>query len=182
MEIRPLDPTDGDVRERLAALLVDGFRDTAPDAWPTLEAARETVADCIDEGPLLVARVGDSVVGWVAARPSYGRVWELHPMVVVRAHQRRGVGRALVSEIEQVCAERGALTLVVGSDDEVGLTSLFGVDLYPDPLVHLAQLEDRGGHPFTFYRKCGFAIVGVTPDANGTGQPDIHMAKRVRTG
>jgi aminoglycoside 6'-N-acetyltransferase I len=100
-------------------------------------------------------------------------------MVVGRAFQRRGIGRALVAAIEHVVADRGAMTLVLGSDDEVGLTSLFGVDLYPDPLAHLARIEDRGGHPFAFYRKCGFATVGFTPDANGFGQPDIKMAKRV---
>jgi aminoglycoside 6'-N-acetyltransferase I len=30
-----------------------------------------------------------------------------------------------------------------------------------------------------FYRKLGFVIVGVVPDANGPGKPDILMAKRV---
>lgn len=181
MDIGALDPNDRDARERLAALLVDGFRDFAPDAWPTLEKARETVAECIAEGPILVAHEAGVITGWVGARPTYSRVWELHPMVVDYAYRRHGVGRALVAAIERVVAERGALTLVLGSDDEVGLTSLFGVDLYPDPLVHLARLENRAGHPFAFYRKCGFAVVGVTPDANGLGQHDIHMAKRVGT-
>jgi aminoglycoside 6'-N-acetyltransferase I len=40
-------------------------------------------------------------------------------------------------------------------------------------------LENRRGHPFTFYRKQGFVLVGVIPDANGFGKPDILMAKRV---
>jgi hypothetical protein len=35
------------------------------------------------------------------------------------------------------------------------------------------------GHPFEFYQKCGFVIVGVVPDANGYSKPDILMAKRV---
>ena len=186
MEIRALSPDDQDVRERLAELLVEGFRDFAPDAWPTIEEARETVAECVSAGPILVAHIDGGIAcidggiaGWVGARPTYSRVWELHPMVVDPACQRGGVGRALVAAIERVVADRGAMTLVLGSDDEVGLTSLFGVDLYPDPLVHLARLEDRGGHPFAFYRKCGFAVVGVTPDANGPGLHDIHMAKRV---
>jgi len=29
------------------------------------------------------------------------------------------------------------------------------------------------------YQKCGFVIVGVVPDANGLGKPDILMAKRI---
>ncbi|HEU4616190.1 MAG TPA: hypothetical protein VFS15_29030 [Kofleriaceae bacterium] len=29
------------------------------------------------------------------------------------------------------------------------------------------------------FRNCGYAITGATPDANGLGQPDIHMAKRI---
>ena len=179
VEITELTAHDRAGRERCARLLVDEFRELAPDAWPSLDRASETVDECIGAGPVLVARVGADIAGWIGAHHAYGRVWELHPMVVARAHQRRGVGRALVAAIERVVAERGALTLVLGSDDEVGLTTLFGVDLYPDPLVELARIEDRGGHPFGFYRKCGFAIVGVTPDANGLGQPDIHMAKRV---
>ena len=181
MEITELLAHDRAGRERCAQLLVDEFRDFAPDAWPSLERASETVEECMEQGPVLVARVDGAIAGWIGAHHAYGRVWELHPMVVARAHQRHGIGRALVAALDCVVAERGALTLVLGSDDEVGLTTLFGVDLYPDPLVHLARLEDRGGHPFGFYRKCGFAIVGVTPDANGLGQPDIHMAKRVGT-
>jgi aminoglycoside 6'-N-acetyltransferase I len=35
------------------------------------------------------------------------------------------------------------------------------------------------GHPYEFYQKMGFAIVGVMPDANGIGKPDIYMAKRL---
>jgi aminoglycoside 6'-N-acetyltransferase I len=177
--IAPLDADDRTALARCAQLLVDEFRTLAPDAWPTLDHARETVDECTAAGPVLVARDDDAIVGWIGGRPTYGRVWELHPLVVAGAHQRRGIGRALVAAIERAVAERGALTLVLGSDDEVGLTSLYGVDLYPDPLVHLERLTERGGHPTVFYRKCGFAVVGVTPDASGLGKPDIHMAKRV---
>ena len=35
------------------------------------------------------------------------------------------------------------------------------------------------GHPFAFYRKLGFVLAGVLPDANGRGKPDIFMAKRL---
>jgi aminoglycoside 6'-N-acetyltransferase I len=29
------------------------------------------------------------------------------------------------------------------------------------------------------FGKCGFAVAGVVPDANGRGKPDILMAKRI---
>lgn len=179
MELGDLDPTDSEARERCAQLLVDEFCDIAPDAWPSIEKARETVDECLHGGPVRVARVDDAIVGWIGGRHSFSRVWELHPLVVARTSQKRGIGRALIADLERIVAARGAMTLVLGSDDEVGLTSLAGIELYPDPLEHLARLEDRGGHAFTFYLKCGFVVTGVIPDANGFGQPDIHMAKRV---
>ena len=93
--------------------------------------------------------------------------------------QRRGIGRALVADLEDRVRERGAVTLFLGTDDEDDRTSLGGIDLYPDPLQHLERLRNLRGHPFEFYRKCGFVVVGVLPDANGFGKPDIYMAKRV---
>ncbi|HQY94322.1 MAG: hypothetical protein WAU00_01310 [Caldilinea sp.] len=56
---------------------------------------------------------------------------------------------------------------------------MIDVDLYPNLWEHIANIGNRRGHPYTFYQKCGFAIVGVVPDANGLGKPDILMAKRV---
>jgi aminoglycoside 6'-N-acetyltransferase I len=179
VQIEDLDASDPIGRERCAQLLVDGFRELAPAAWPGLEQARETVDECLRCGIVRVARIADAIVGWIGGRHAYMRVWELHPMVVDPAQQRRGIGRALVADLERLVAEAGAMTLMLGSDDEAGLTSLAGIELYPDPLAQLATLEDRAGHPFAFYRKLGYAVTGVTPDANGFGQPDIHMAKRV---
>jgi aminoglycoside 6'-N-acetyltransferase I len=46
--------------------------------------------------------------------------------------------------------------------------------------VHLAQIQSIRRHPFAFYRKLGYALVGVVPDANGSGKPDILMAKKVK--
>jgi aminoglycoside 6'-N-acetyltransferase I len=42
-----------------------------------------------------------------------------------------------------------------------------------------ARISDVGGHPFAFYQKLGYEVVGVIPDANGFGKPDILMAKRI---
>jgi aminoglycoside 6'-N-acetyltransferase I len=94
--------------------------------------------------------------------------------------QRRGIGRALVADLEARLRGRGALTLWLGTDDEDGMTTLSHVDLYPNVLEHLANIKNLRGHPYEFYGKVGFSIVGVMPDANGPGKPDIYMAKRCR--
>ena len=59
---------------------------------------------------------------------------------------------------------------------------LYGVDLYEDTFGKLASIHNTGGHPFPFYEKQGYKIVGVLPDANGIGKPDIWMAKRLKRG
>jgi aminoglycoside 6'-N-acetyltransferase I len=91
-------------------------------------------------------------------------------------------GHALVADLEERVHERGALTLWLGTDDEDDRTTLSAVDLYPNPLEHLARIRNLRGHPYEFYQKMGFVIVGVMPDANGWGKPDIYMAKRVGSG
>jgi aminoglycoside 6'-N-acetyltransferase I len=130
MEIRDLDPEAPEEREACARLLVEEFRDIAPDAWPVIEKARETVDECLGDGPVRVARIDGAIVGWIGGHHVYSRVWELHPLVVARTAQRRGIGRALVADLERIAAARAAMTLVLGSDDEVGLTSLASVALH----------------------------------------------------
>lgn len=173
-------PMNGNHRRDAAALLVEGFRDHWPDAFPDLDDALETVDECLRQGPTRAAVAPDGrMLGWIGVHPTYARVWELHPLVVAHDVQRQGIGRALVSEAEKLAAENGALTLTLGSDDEDDMTSLGHVDLYPDPVTHLAKLSDKKGHPFAFYLRCGFSVTGVVPDANGFGKPDILLAKRV---
>ena len=181
MQISDLQPSDTADVEQAAHALVVGFREHAPDAWPDLAAARSEVHDALEPGKLCrVARDTDgSVLGWIGGRPSYARVWELHPLVVHPAVQRRGMGRALVEDLEVQVRKRGGMTILLGSDDETDMTTLSGVDLYPDVWPHIKSIRNLRGHPFEFYQKCGFVIVGVVPDANGYGKPDILMAKRV---
>ena len=85
-----------------------------------------------------------------------------------------------MTDIEAQVAAQGAYTLFLGTDDTLGMTSLFGQDLYPNVLENLAAIENTVDHPFGFYLNLGFSLVGVVPDANGFGKPDILMAKRVR--
>jgi hypothetical protein len=85
----------------------------------------------------------------------------------------------LIRALEREVCARGALTIWLGSDDEDGRTSVSGVDLYPDVLNKLSSIKNLKSHPYEFYIKNGFSIVGILPDANGYGKPDIYMAKRV---
>jgi aminoglycoside 6'-N-acetyltransferase I len=180
-----LDPSDQAIVDACATLLVEGFERDWPDAWSDLASGRAEVLECAVDGWLTrVALDADgTVLGWIGGRPEYdGRVWQLHPLVVRADRRGQGIGRALVEDLEMRAGEQGGLTLWLGSDDVTDMTSLGGVDLYPDPLAHLARIADRRGHPFRFYQRCGFAIVGVLPDANGLGKPDIFMAMRIRRG
>ena len=120
------------------------------------------------------------VVGWAGGQPHYdGNAWELHPMVVAPAHQGRGIGTALMRDLETLVARRGALTLWLGSDDEQHETSLGGADLYADFPGAIRGIRNLRRHPYEFYQRLGFTIVGVMPDANGRSRPDIILAKRI---
>lgn len=105
--------------------------------------------------------------------------WEIHPLVVAAQFRRQGVGRTLVHDLEDIVRQRGAVTLWAGSDDENNETTLSAVDLYADLPGAIRHIRNLGGHPYEFYLRVGFTIVGVVPDANGPGKPDICLAKRV---
>lgn len=168
--------------QQAASLLVEGFKEHWPDAWPNLEAALQEVKESFGQDRISRVAIDDGgqVLGWIGGIKQYnGHVWELHPLVVRSDYQGQGIGRALVTDLEMEVSKRGGLTLWLGTDDENDMTSLSGVDLYPNVLEHLYNIRNLQGHPYEFYQKLGFSIVGVLPDANGLGQPDIYMAKRV---
>jgi aminoglycoside 6'-N-acetyltransferase I len=176
----PLD--DESAIHQAAVLLVEGFREHWPSAWPDIDAALAEVREALEPGKICRAAIDEngSLLGWIGGIPGYGgNVWELHPLVVRADRRNRGIGRALVADLEDRVRERRGLTLWLGTDDEDSMTSLSDVDLYDDLPGHLARIRDLKGHPFGFYRKCGFVVAGVVPDANGPGKPDILMAKRI---
>lgn len=182
MHIQSL-PRDNPAALRQAAeILTLAFREHWPDAWPTLEEALEEVHEML--APDRICRVAcdedGNVLGWIGGIPQYdGNVWELHPLAVHPAQQRRGIGRALVADFEAQVRERGGLTIMLGTDDEDNMTTLAGVDLYADTWGQLRDIRDLKGHPFVFYQKLGYSLIGVIPDANGRGKPDILMGKRI---
>lgn len=127
----------------------------------------------------LAAIEDGAVVGLIGGIDTYSHGLELHPLAVDPARQGQGIGAALVAALELRAAAMGKLTIYLGTDDEVGGTSLFGAEVYPDALAKLAAIAPTTGHPFFFYRRLGYEAVGLIPDANGYGKPDIWMAKRV---
>ena len=182
MQIVDLTPDDQQVLEQVAHLLYEGFKEHAPNAWPDLEAALAQVTSSDKPGRISRIAVHDdgSVLGWIGAIPDYsGRAWVLNPLVVRPEFQEQGIGRALVADLERLIGFPEGITLYLGSDDEDNRTSLGGVDLYPDIMEHITNITNLDRHPFEFYQKLGFVIVGVIPDSNGPGKPDIIMAKRV---
>jgi aminoglycoside 6'-N-acetyltransferase I len=182
MQIVGLPPDDQQIIEQTAQLLYDGFKEHAPNAWPDLESAHAQVTSSFKPGRIsrIAIHEDGTVLGWIGALPDYsGRAWELHPLVVRPEFQELGIGRALVTDLEQLIRVPEGITLYLGTDDEDNRTSLGGVDLYPNVTDHMASIKNLDRHPFEFYQKLGFVIVGVIPDANGPGKPDIIMAKRV---
>lgn len=168
--------------KQAAALLYESFVGVSA-AWPTLAEALEEVHDSIGEGHISRVAVDqgtDMVLGWIGGKSMYdGNVWELHPLVVKDSVRGKGIGRALVEDLEKQVALCGGLTIWLGTDDENGATTLTDADLYENLAEKIGGIRNLKRHPFEFYQKVGFSIVGVMPDANGIGKPDIYMAKRV---
>jgi aminoglycoside 6'-N-acetyltransferase I len=154
----------------------------APSAYHEPGEAEAEVQSFVDDPDrfAVAALEGDRVIGWIGGvRDSYSHACELHPLVVDPPCQRRGAGTALVASLETRARAHGVFTVYVGTDDDFGGTNLFGRDLYPNVLAKALQIAPTTGHPLTFYRRLGFEVVGLIPDANGLGKPDILMAKRI---
>jgi aminoglycoside 6'-N-acetyltransferase I len=179
MTIRTL-PLETIHLEQSARILVAALAH-ARSAWHDLAEARAEAAAFVgsDERLAFAALDGERMLGWIGAIRHSRHLWELHPLVVDPAEQGRGFGSLLVETLENAAREAGVATLWLGTDDDFGGTSLFGVDLYPDVLDKLKRLSVTTRHPFTFYRARGYSVVGALPDASGPGRHDILMAKRV---
>jgi aminoglycoside 6'-N-acetyltransferase I len=183
MWIRDLTADDAELIDQVAAMLVAAFAEHWPQAWPTVDAAREEVRESFAPGRISRVALDDAgeAIGWIGGIPEYdGNVWELHPLVVRPDMQGHGIGQALVGDLEEQVCGRGGLVVQLGTDDEDNMTSLGGVDLFPDALGALGRIRNLRRHPYEFYQRLGYMIVGVIPDANGFGKPDILMAKSMR--
>lgn len=94
-------------------------------------------------------------------------------------HQVKGIASDLVAHYQAEARRKGGITFCSGTDDEDGRTSLANTDLYTDLFRHIAEITNLGRHLYEFYERQGYMIVGVIPDSNGSGKPNIIMAKRL---
>jgi len=175
MEIILFDRKNEVYRRELADLLTTCF----PQGYE--DGALEEVEKCLSGDRIAVMALENGhLAGFVGAIPQYGDTgWELHPLAVFPEHQGKGIGRVLVESLEAEVLKRGGITLYLGTDDEFDKTSLSQVDLYDHLWEKIANIRNLKKHPYEFYQKQGFQIVGVLPDVNGFGKPDIYMAKRL---
>lgn len=179
MHIIPFIEATGELPAQMAAILTDAFTAFAS-GWKNHAEARAEVESFRsgDRAAFLAIDAGQ-VAGWIGAIMHSQHLWELHPLAVHPERQSKGIGRALVRHLEAEAQRRGVTTIWLGSDDDFGGTSLYGKDLYPDVIGHLRTLQSTGNHPLEFYRSLGYTVVGVIPDASGSGKHDILMAKRI---
>lgn len=157
------------------------LQESLPEGWPTLADAETEIAErLVPQNHLIAAVEQGQILGWGGVMPMFARVHELHPLVVQAAHRGQGLGAAILLALEEYARADGALTLVLGADDERpgGETSLANIDLYHDLPASLAAFAP-GRHQSAFYLRQGYTVVGVIPDANGIGMPDIWLAKRL---
>lgn len=170
--------TDHDHRLQAEMLLRDAF----PEAYEKPEKNAEIeVSNILSADRVAIKAVfKEKLIGFTGAIPQYGSTgWELHPLVVAKEYRGRGIGEKLVSFLEKEVSDRGGITIYLGTDDEDGKTSLSGTDLFEETFKKIEEIRNLNHHPFEFYKKIGYSIVGVIPDANGIGKPDIWMAKRI---
>ena len=183
MKIITLSPTDKPIIQQAAQLLVDAFREHWPDAWPTCDDGMEEVHEMLEAERICRVALDENgnLLGIIGGIPGYdGNVWELHPLAVQPSMQGKGIGRALVEDLEELVRQRGGLTITLGSDDEDYMTSLSNADLYDNLWDQIKNIQNFKRHPYTFYQKLGYVITGVVPDANGRGKPDIIMSKKIK--
>ena len=181
MQVLDLSPDNDLFIQQAALILLDCFG-YLPSGYPTLEESIQEVRNSF--APDRISRIAvdrsRTVLGWIGGIQQYdGRVWELHPLVVKSGFRGQGIGRSPVMDLEAQVKKRGGITLWVGTDDEEKKTTLSGVNLYPNVCNHIVAIKNLRRHPYEFYQKCGFVIVGVMSDANGLGKPDIYMAKPI---
>jgi aminoglycoside 6'-N-acetyltransferase I len=183
MKIVDFPETDKLTLEKLIQLTWEAGKQHNPFWLPTTKDAKDEVHEALSSSKICrVLMDGELPLGWGAIVPQGYGVWELHPLVIDPAYHRKGYGKYLVGELEKLAVAAGATTMVLSTADAIGATTIGGIGLYDDPLGRLTKIDVTNageGHAFQFWRKVGYSLVGVLPDAEGRGVPSIQFSKRL---
>ena len=168
--------------KQAAKVLLETF--PPADMWPTLDENRasETVDECLaGENICIGMKIENELIGWIGLRPMYEKTWELHPLAIKPEFQGKGYGRILINAMEEIAQKQGVIGIVAGSDDETNKTSLSEKEITKENIFEeIKKIRNHRHHPYEFYEKCGFGIIGVIPNANGPKKPDILLWKDIR--
>lgn len=114
IEITPIESINSD-NMRLLTELAELWLE----AFPGYECnPLDEIRECLSADRLAFAALDDErAAGFVGAIPQYGVTgWELHPLMVAKDYQGRGLGSELLRLMEEAVRERGGITLYLGSD------------------------------------------------------------------
>lgn len=162
-----------------ARILMKTFTDLGNNTWPDIATAMNEIDECIDLPNICIGIILDNyLVGLVGLRPMYKETWELHPLVIKKEYQGKGLGKKLLYELEIRAKKQGLIGIVLGTDDENNKTSLSQLNITETNIFDsIINIKNINKHPYEFYKKNGYIIVGVIPNANGKNKPDIWMWK-----
>ena len=168
--------------EQAAMILTEAF--PLAGMWPDLdeEKAIEEVNECISGDNICIGlKINNKLIGWIGLRPMYEKTWELQPIAIRPEFQGKGYGKILLNKLEKIAREKGIIGIFAGSDDETGKTSLSEIEINGENVLEaIKNIKNFKNHPYEFYLKCGFNIVGIIPNANGPKKPDIWLWKDIR--
>ena len=151
-----------------------------PDHYPKNVAKEEIIRLLKGDNMLYVAVENETVIGFVGTSKArrYISAFQLDLMVIKPERRGEGIGTKLLDIVEHRLRDKGVVTLFIGTDDEGYKTSLTGTNIYEDTFEKIESISSTS-HPYQFYQKQGYQIVGVIPDAFGIGNHDIVVAKRL---
>jgi aminoglycoside 6'-N-acetyltransferase I len=167
--------------EQAANILIETFPKAG--MWTDIdkEKALKTVNDCAaDENICIGIKINDRLIGWVGLRPMYEKTWELHPLAISPKFQGKGYGKILMNELENIARGKCIIGIFCGSDDESNKTSLSEKEITGENIFEeIKNIKNKKNHPYEFYIKCGYSIIGIIPNANGHQKPDILLWKDI---
>ena len=166
-----------------AEILYITFVEYNENLWlKNMEEATEEVEECIKEENICIGiKINGKLIGWAGLKPMYDKTWELHPIVIKKEFQGKEYGKKLLNEIEKNALNNGIIGIVAGSDDETNSTSLSDKEINGKNIFEeIKNIKNYKNHPYEFYQKCGYTIIGIIPNANGQNKPDIWLWKDIR--